>query len=416
MTTLRLSTFTSVVVEPGGGRALVNRYTAHRVRLGAPLERALEELVAVDVDRPASDGATLLTQLCGYELASRGILVPAELRDLDAERRFLDSLEALVAAPPFFDVAPGSPAELEAPAIAFLGIPCDLGASYPGTSAGPALLRAASRRMLGDGAAPGTLVGADGAPAFAGTVVDLGDVDLRRRDLAAWMAAVTDVVAALPDGVVPIVVGGDHAMTFPVVEALYRRRGRRPFTIVHLDQHRDLQLRGELVDGRPVHLEPITHANVMSHVLALDPGMRLVQLGVAPYRAGCAAPERHAGVVGEPVTVLDIAALGVDAVAARVGDDQDVYLTIDVDVLAAPHVRATGYPAALGLDPITLFRLVDAIARRSRVIGVDLMEFGVALPQAGPAIHLEAELLANLLCHVVALLGQSTSSAAQRRG
>ena len=91
--------------------------------------------------------------------------------------------------------------------------------------------------------------------------------------------------------------------------------------------------------------------------------------------------------------------------ALRLACDQDVYVTIDVDVLAAPTVRATGYPAPLGLDPALLFRLIEAAIVGNRVLGVDLMEFGVAPPQAGPATEVEADLLALLLCHVVSSLG-----------
>lgn len=411
MTTLRLSRFTEVVDEADGQRAMLSRYTSHRVGLTDSLAHALPEILALDIDTPDPDGPTLLAQLCAYELASRGLLVPADL-DEDAERQFLDSLEALVTAPSFFGVPTAALAAVAAPTIAFLGVPCDLGASYPGTSAGPSLLREASRRLISDHPG-GIVVDAGQRPAFAGAVVDLGDVELRRRDLAAWMTTVEGIVAALPTGVVPVVIGGDHAFSYPVIKARYERRGRRPFTVVHIDHHRDLQTRGAFVVGAPRQLEPITHANVMSHVLALDPGMRLVQLGVAPYVSAASEPDaelaRYLARVGEPLSALDLAMggpLGIAMALDRVGRDHDVYLSIDVDVLAAPYLRATGYPAPLGLDPITLMHLITAIARQHRVIGVDLMEFGIALPQTGPTVGVEAGLLTQLLCHVVAVLGQ----------
>ncbi|MCA9676170.1 MAG: arginase family protein [Kofleriaceae bacterium] len=409
--TLRMSSFTRIVDDADGRRALVNLYTNERVALDPELERALPRVLEVDLDEPRASGERLLWQLCGYELASRGILVPRDADSERVERRFLDSLRALVDAPPFFGVPRATSDELAGvPAIAFLGVRSAEGASYPGTASGPELLRRASRRLVGDRGQPRDLVDGRGHRPFDGpAVVDLGDVDLRRRDLDAWLDAVEAIVAALPATSRPVVVGGDHAMTYPVVKALYQRRGGRPFTLIQFDQHLDLQVRGELIGGRPRHHEPITHANFVSHVLALDPAMRVVQVGGAPYHsvpiandAGWQQVRRDAVT---QLSVLDIAAAGVDAIIRRLACDQDVYVTIDVDVLAAPTVRATGYPAPLGLDPALLFRLIEAAIVGNRVLGVDLMEFGVAPPQAGPATEVEADLLALLLCHVVSSLG-----------
>ena len=129
-------------------------------------------------------------------------------------------------------------AGLEGVDVAIVGAPFDEGVSYrPGTRFGPRAIRSAEDVAFPI-ARPHMELGID--PYAELDVVDYGDVDVRPSDLAwshaALRAAVTDVLRA---GAVPIVLGGDHSLSTPVLEALADHHGRDGFSVVHFDTHAD---------------------------------------------------------------------------------------------------------------------------------------------------------------------------------
>ena len=103
-----------------------------------------------------------------------------------------------------------------------------------------------------------------------GALDDAGDLELS-DDAAEARAAIESGVASLLDrGVTPIVLGGDHSITYPVMRAFHRHL--TGLTIVHFDAHGDLY--DEFEGDRFSHACPF--ARIMEEGLAV----RLVQIGI----------------------------------------------------------------------------------------------------------------------------------------
>ncbi len=130
------------------------------------------------------------------------------------------------------------PAGLAGADVAILGAPFDEGVSYrPGTRFGPRAIRTAEDVAF-PVARPHMELGVD--PYAELDIVDYGDVEVRPSDLdrshAALRQGVAEILAA---GAIPIVLGGDHSLSTPVLQALADHHGADGFSVVHFDTHAD---------------------------------------------------------------------------------------------------------------------------------------------------------------------------------
>jgi agmatinase len=193
--------------------------------------------------------------------------------------------------------------------VALMGVPMDLGASNrPGARFGPRALRTIER--IG----PYNHV-LDCAPVQQLRVADVGDVPLRSRyslplcieDIEAWYQQVVD------QGVMPLSVGGDHSITYPILKAVGREQ---PVGLIHFDAHCDTG--GEFDQTRFHHGGPFRLA-VLDGVL--DP-TRCVQIGIRGSSEYLWEFSKDAGMT--VVHAEDIARLGTDEIVrmarAVVGD------------------------------------------------------------------------------------------------
>lgn len=276
-----------------------------------------------------------------------------------------------VGAPAF---EPGAPA-----AFALLGVPFDGNTTgQPGARFGPAAVRAASEgtRYLLDPLTQqpqGFFDYGTGRKLLASvSLADAGDVYVSPgEDGPELYARVTDVVRDLVQaGTLPLVVGGDHSLTAPILSAF----PNQPMQIVHLDAHADL---GDVErgDGTGLH-----HGNVFTVALDALPHIeRMVQVGLRGIIEANAATNHDR-----------VRAIGMDAFRAGALDaaldeliaDRPTYLSIDIDVVDPSFAPSTGTPVPGGLYPHELKAAVRTVARRFPLIGVDVME--VAQP-VGPS-------------------------------
>ena len=121
------------------------------------------------------------------------------------------------------------------PIVHLIGLPTDQNSSFErGAALAPAAIRAALWSDRGNlSAQSGLEIGTDV------TLLDLGDLPLSDVNCATDdMLIMQAVVQTLDSGAIPLLLGGDHAVTYPVVAALARRYG--PLNILHFDAHPDL--------------------------------------------------------------------------------------------------------------------------------------------------------------------------------
>ena len=158
----------------------------------------------------------------------------------------------------------------------------------------------------------------------ANQLVDCGDVDILPTLPEATWDNVTDAVRTiLSRGAMPLVLGGDHAVTFPVVRAY-----DEPITLVQFDAHMDYQ---DFSTGIT-----LGHANPMRAIDDLPHVEKIVHAGIRSFRTNedevlqSRAPGKHGPVGAGHAKVGHRFELKAIPAASK------VYLTLDIDVLDAP--------------------------------------------------------------------------------
>ena len=261
---------------------------------------------------------------------------------------------------PAFEVDPKTP-DFGNLQVALMGAPMDLGASNrPGARFGPRALRAIER--IG----PYNHV-LEVAPVHALRVGDVGDVPFRSRyslpmcieDLEQWYRHVA------AQGVLPLTVGGDHSITYPIMKAL---GAKQPLGMVHIDAHCDTG--GEFDQTRFHHGGPFRLA-VLDGVL--DP-TRCIQIGIRGSSEYLWEFSKDAGMT--VVHAEEVERLGIDEIvrmARAVVGDGPTYVTFDVDGLDPAFAPGTGTPEIGGLSTREALALLHGL-KGLHVVGGDVVE------------------------------------------
>jgi agmatinase len=237
-----------------------------------------------------------------------------------------------------------------------LGVPYDAGSSYlRGAADAPALIR---RALFSPASNLWTETRVDlgaGGPSQTGGCV-LGDAGDAEVPAASPREAIEAAVRRLlEDGRRPIVLGGDHSITYPVLRAV--RAGRRPLSVLHFDAHPDLY--EEFERDRYSHACPF--ARVMEDGLA----DQLVQVGVRTMNGHQRAQAERYGV--EVIEMREWVAGRRPAVA------HPVYVSIDVDALDPAFAPGVSHREPGGLSVRDILDAVHALT--VPLVGADVVEF-----------------------------------------
>ena len=262
--------------------------------------------------------------------------------------------------------------------VAVLGVPWDLGTtSRSGTRMGPRALREASTMWaFRDGLAP--LYDGEARVMLMGGVrwADAGDVTLGpmwTRDRY-HEAVAGRVLPLLEAGVFPVTLGGDHSITYPVLSAVYKARGGKPFQLVQFDTHMDYW--DEEGGERYSHASPIIRAHEAGWLSGLT------QYGIRSlHTAGdniALARSRGARIFWCEQAKDTLPAELVEHLTPGV----DTYITFDIDALDPSIAPGTGTPEPGGFSYYEAKAILLAVCARCHVIGMDLVE--VAPQYDGP--------------------------------
>lgn len=268
-----------------------------------------------------------------------------------------------------------------APDVVIIGAPIDWGATYRGGARfGPKAIREAD--YLGaDGRRPHLPTGIDPFEQFK--VVDAGDIEVGPGYLEEALEVLAESVAKIAAmGAIPIILGGDHSVTFGNGTGLARVHGDGTFGLVHFDAHADT---GQTNNG---HLHG--HGTPMRQLIESGavPGDRFVQIGLRGYWPD---PETVAWMGEQKMKTFlmsEIVARGLqpvvdDAVAACTAKESlGIFLSIDVDVVDPGMAPGTGTPEPGGLTSRELLDTVRRLAREIPIVGADIVE--VSPPYDGP--------------------------------
>jgi agmatinase len=281
--------------------------------------------------------------------------------------------------------------------IAVIGMPNDEGTGWlPGSRFGPRRLREASVRFAGSlQGRPGFWDIDEGRRYLAyeianGRIVDCGDVDIMytRPDLT-WDNATRMVRGILAAGAMPVVLGGDHSATYPVVRAYDSE-----VAVLHFDAH---------VDYQPfVHGIVHSYGNPIRMVRQLPHVSQITQVGIRSFRTNESDVADSLAAGNAVVTTNQLRLRGPDAFLDTLPAGCRVYVSIDIDVLDIALVPGTGTPEPDGLSYRELRDALLAVATRHEVVGVGLVEVNPMLDVPSQATSFTAtQLLIEFLCRLV---------------
>jgi agmatinase len=271
--------------------------------------------------------------------------------------------------------------------VAFVGVPFDTGVTYRvGGRFGPNAVRQASVMLRPYNA------NLDVKPFDVLSCVDFGDVAIvpgfTERSYAAIESAVAPIVAA---GVVPILIGGDHACTLPHLRAT---RSRGPVAVIDFDSHTDAW---DSYFG-----EKYNHGTWMRR--AIEEGLvdvgRSIEVGLRGSlydRGDWDGLRTELGL--EFLTTEDVFRMGPDAVAAAIRDrvgDRSAFISFDIDVVDPAYAPGTGTPEAGGPSSRDLLAVLRGLTGID-FVGFDVVEVIPAYDPAGQTATLAANLAYEML-------------------
>ncbi len=275
--------------------------------------------------------------------------------------------------------------------IGVIGVPFDGGVTNrSGTRHGPRAVREQSTLLRRINVATGV------TPFASARVRDLGDCWIEQPyELAGALEEIAvfyqGVIGA---GVIPLSVGGDHSMSFPILRAV---GARRPVGMIHIDAHADTG--DDYLGSRIHHGAPFRRAVDAG---ALDP-KRVIQIGV---RGTSNDPDMwgFSRTSGMRVLAMDefqdkgwrFAA----EEARRVAGDGPVYLSYDIDSLDPSEAPGTGTPEAGGIRAIEALRLLREL-RGLDFVGGDLVEVSPPFDPGTITAFNGASILFEILCLLV---------------
>ena len=269
--------------------------------------------------------------------------------------------------------------DLQGARAVIVGAPFDWGTSHrPGTRFGPKAIRE-SDYFSADAYRPHLPTGLNALE----SVVDIGDIELHPGDIEGDLDLIADTVAQISSaGSIPIVLGGDHTITYANATGIARTHGFGEVALVHFDAHADT---GELTGYGALY----GHGTPMRRLIESGavPGSRFVQIGLRGYWPG---PETVAWMKGEGMRsymMTEIEERGlrpvVDEAVGYAGEDaKGVFLSIDIDVIDPGMAPATGTPEPGGLTSRQMLDTVRRVSRDLNVLGADIVE--VSPPYDGP--------------------------------
>jgi guanidinopropionase len=224
---------------------------------------------------------------------------------------------------------------------------------------------------------------------------DMGDTPVNPADLMDALARIEGGITALTNNnILPLVAGGDHLISLPILRALAKKHGG-PLGMVHFDSHTDLY--DEYFGGfKYTHGTPFRRAIEEG---ILDP-QRTIQIGIRG--SGYGSDDYDWGIAQGVRTVFieEYFELGPDKVAAEaraVTGSGKTYLSFDVDGIDPTFTPGTGTPEIGGYTPAEAQRMLRGL-KGIDLVGADVVEVSPPFDPLGGTALVAANLMFEILC------------------
>ena len=277
--------------------------------------------------------------------------------------------------------------------IAILGAPFDCGSQWrSGSRMGPRGVREASTLYS---------FGHDGAYDHEddivylksdNTIIDIGDADIIHTDtLSSHSNIEYGVRKILSSNAIPIVIGGDHSVNIPCINAF---SDSEPFHLIQIDAHLDF------VDER--HGVKYGHGNPMRRAAEKSYVSGLTQIGIRNVSSTAKEGYEDAKKMGSNIiSVRQFRELGVTKIINQIPNNIPYYVTIDIDAFDPSIASGTGTPSHGGFLYYEILELIDLIAQKGKIIGMDLVEVAPDYDITTSTTTLAAQLLLNSIGRIL---------------
>lgn len=284
--------------------------------------------------------------------------------------------------------------ELDA-AIAILGVPFDEGSPFlPGSRLGPRALREHSLRFASDGRGyydPETRREYLVEEMAQGLIADVGDVDIHPANAERTFANITEAVRGIiARGALPVVLGGDHSITYPVFRAFDEK-----LHIIHFDAH---------TDYAPFEHDLMhTNSQAFRHIAGFANMLSLTQVGIRSLRHSADQVEDVIISGNRVIDMGEFRRLGPAGIAELLPKGSRVYVSIDVDALDMSLVPGCVSAEPNGMTYPELRDSLKAIAERHDIAGFDFVEVNPPLDVGtGVTAYIGALTVIEFLGHICA--------------
>ena len=277
--------------------------------------------------------------------------------------------------------------------VAFIGVPFDQGTfGRPGARFGPDAIRDAPRAYsysdpLGAQAdAEGFFdIDAGGELLKGVTMADCGNITVVPSDVTGNFDKLSQAVEKVADrGALPVIVGGDHAITFPAVRGLSKFS---PLNLVHFDAHMDYS--HDVQGVFHTHGSPIRRCRELPFV------NHITSVGIRRARR---KPYEESQADGNLIiTTGHFRRLGPRAVVDLIPKGENLYITFDIDVMDPSQAPGTGTPEVGGLGYEELRECLVELVARNNLVGFDMVEVAPPYDSSEITAQVAARLIIDIL-------------------
>lgn len=269
--------------------------------------------------------------------------------------------------------------------FAVLGVPFDEGTwGQPGERYGPRDLRESSQEYNHDLTEGFYFIDGDRTVLKGRRWADVGDVEVWPTAPALTNDKVTSAVhRILAKKAFPIVLGGDHSITFPALRAF-----DIPLTLIHLDAHLDTW------NGAPGNLD---HASWVLRVARLPSVKKIIQIGMRGLANDLEAVSNSRRLGTTVITSEEIHRRGIRWLISQIPVSENIYVTLDVDALDPTVAPGTGTLEPGGLSFEEMDDLLTALPSKGRLVGMDIMEVNPYRDPSGRTAQTAVRLMIDLL-------------------
>ena len=269
--------------------------------------------------------------------------------------------------------------------FAVLGVPFDEGTwGQPGERYGPREMREASQEYNHDLTEGFYYIDGDRTVLKGKRWADVGDIAIMPTVPAQTNDKVTAAVKTiLAHKAFPIVIGGDHSITYPALRAF-----DQPLTLIHIDAHLDTW------NGAPDNLD---HASWVLRAAQLSQVTKIIQIGMRGLANDPEAVGNARRLHTQIITAEELHRRGVAWVLSQIAAAGNIYVSFDVDSMDPTLAPGTGTLEPGGLNFAEIEDLMTGIPVKGKLVGLDIMEVNPLRDSSGRTAQTAIRLMVDML-------------------